>query len=281
MDFYLSTVADLDAKIVDDEIFVSDANRTLPFALEYGLGLEIADFCTPENLEEKFDSAKEAVSEKVKKLISNNGEKFQAYSPIIFHAPYNELYPTAIDSKVREVAWQRYEQAVELAKHFGARKIVIHAGWVKAVYYKNFFIKQSIKFWKDFLNQHPGNYIICLENVMENEPDFLTDIVSAINDPRLRICVDIGHANVTGTPPETWLKETAPWLSHLHVHNNNGIINNDAGGANDLHLPPGEGVMDVAKLLNIANDIDPEITATIEAWNLEDSCKWLKENSFI
>jgi sugar phosphate isomerase/epimerase len=36
-----------------------------------------------------------------------------------------------------------------------------------------------------------------LENVLEDSPDELIGIVQGVNDPRLRLCLDIGHANIT------------------------------------------------------------------------------------
>ncbi len=36
---------------------------------------------------------------------------------------------------------------------------------------------------------------VCLENVLEPEPRLLTAIMGAVCDPRLRICLDLGHAN--------------------------------------------------------------------------------------
>ena len=271
MKFYLSTVADLDAIVDGTDIKTINKNITAPFAKGCGFGIEIADYCIAEYLDEEYDDAYKLVSEKV----SVNPDT-------IFHAPYNELFPTAIDKRVRDVAIYRYEQALKLAKDFGAKKIVIHSGYMPASYYKVFFISQSIKFWKEFLANHPGDYIICLENVMDDDPGMLLEIVKTVDDDRLRLCVDVGHANVTGTDPAKWIETCGKYISHLHIHNNYGVEKDGEGGASaDKHLPLGEGVIDIDLLLHKAQKIDDNITATVECNNLKPCADWLKERGWV
>ena len=38
-------------------------------------------------------------------------------------------------------------------------------------------------FWKNFISEVPENMTICLENVLENRPQLLLDIVRQVNDP--------------------------------------------------------------------------------------------------
>ncbi len=45
-----------------------------------------------------------------------------------------------------------------------------------------------------------------------------------VDDPRFGLCLDVGHANtrVSETPPLDWIAPMAPWLRHVHLHNNDG-----------------------------------------------------------
>ena len=62
---------------------------------------------------------------------------------------------------------------------------------------------------------------IVLENVLETEPQWLLDIVKGVDDPRLKLCLDVGHVNAYSKIPVTeWLASWAPYLSHFHIHNN-------------------------------------------------------------
>ena len=90
---YLSTVA-------------SDAAAA---ARDYGLGLEIAEYCTAWNMDEEFPQTDAAVREKLEGIPNR-----------VLHAPFNELFPCAIDKKARALAADRYRQAISLAKHYGA-----------------------------------------------------------------------------------------------------------------------------------------------------------------
>lgn len=74
---YLSTIA-------------SDAVET---AKQCGLGLEIAEFCTAWNMDEEFLSVDPVVREKIADCPST-----------LLHAPFNELFPCAIDRRARSLA---------------------------------------------------------------------------------------------------------------------------------------------------------------------------------
>ena len=161
-----------------------------------GLGVEIAEYCTASNMDEDFE-------EHHKKVLA----EVQGVPRRILHGPFTELFPCAIDPKARRLAVQRYRQACGLAASYGADKVVIHAGFVPNVYYPCWYTEQSILFWREFLKDMRENRIICLENVMESDPAWMRDIVKEVDDPRLAICLDVGHANVCSKIPVSgWLE---------------------------------------------------------------------------
>ena len=92
-------------------------------------------------------------------------------------------------------------------------------------------MEQSVWFWREFLRDVPADMTLALENVMEPSPETLVSIAAQIDDPRLGLCLDVGHANtcVSETPPMDWIAPMAPWLRHVHLHNNQGDT--------DLHAP--------------------------------------------
>ena len=138
-----------------ENIYLSTiASDAVHIAREYGLGLEIAEYCTAWNMDEKFDE----VHPKVREEITGIPKR-------ILHAPFNELFPCAIDKKARALAAQRYRQAIELAKAYGATKVVIHGGYNPWIYYPVWYVEESVKFWKEFLQEDPGVQIV-LENVL-------------------------------------------------------------------------------------------------------------------
>lgn len=227
-------------------------------ALEYGLGLEIAAFCTAWNMDERFPETDAAVRQEI-----------QGIPKRLFHAPFNELFPCAIDPKARALASSRYRQAITLARSYGAAKVVIHGGYNPRLYYPVWYVEQSILFWKDFLANDPGVEIV-LENVLEEEPELLSDIVEGVDSPRLRLCLDVGHVNAySEISLFKWVEYCAPFISHFHIHNN--------GGSRDTHSQLFEGTIPMKALLEAMDTLCPAATATLELTDAAPSVRWLKE----
>lgn len=247
-----------------DQLFLSTiAPDAAEEARRHGLGLEIAEYCTAWNMDERFETTHAAVTEE----LTGVGRR-------LLHAPFSELFPCAVDPKARELAALRYRQAIALARRYDARKIIIHGGFNERLYYPCWYTEQSVVFWKDFLKEDPGVDIV-LENVLEEAPEYLLDIVRSADHPRLGLCLDIGHVNAySAVPVIEWLKRFAPYLRHFHLHNNDGSF--------DAHAPLDEGSIPMKEFLQRALALCPAATFTLELQ--EDTARgarWLFENGFI
>ena len=111
MRFYLSTMADLVSYEEDGQWKMEYQNLTAPVAAKYGMGIELAEFCLSHNLDEPNLTAVDAQIRE---------EKLPLVEKRVLHAPYNELYPSAIDPKARELCDLRYGKAWEKALDYGA-----------------------------------------------------------------------------------------------------------------------------------------------------------------
>jgi len=243
---YLSTIA-------------PDAAET---ARKWGVNLEIAEFCTAWNMDRAFPAVDKAVKEKIRGIGS-----------LLLHAPFNELFPCAIDPKARELAADRFRQAIALAKGYGAKKVILHGGYNPWIYYPVWYVEQSVLFWKSFLQEDPGVELV-LENVLETNPAWLLDIVKGVDDPRLRMCLDIGHVNAySNVSVMEWLEVCAPWISHFHLHNNDGTA--------DRHCALFEGSIPMADFLHRAEQLCPHATFTLELMEDGPSVAWLADNGFL
>lgn len=242
-----------------EKIYLSTIASDAPFyAREYGFGLEIAEFCTAWNIDRRFELTDSRVR-----------ESLQGISRSILHAPSNELFPCAIDEKARELAAYRYRQAIDLAKRYGSKKVVIHGGYHPWMYYPVWYVGQSVSFWKDFLKEDPGVEIV-LENVLETQPDLILEILEGVDDPRLRMCFDVGHINAYSyIPIMDWLETCAPWIGHIHVNNNDG--------REDLHQGLQDGIIPMKELLQRIESLCPEATITLEMTQTKSSLEWLRE----
>ena len=135
------------------------------------------------------------------------------------------------------------------------------------------YVEQSVAFWKAFLKEDPGVELV-LENVLETDPAFLLDIVKGVDDPRLRMCLDIGHVNAySKVSVREWLELCGPWISHFHIHNNDGTA--------DRHCALWEGTIPMTDFLRHADELCPNATFTLELMEDESSVKWLADNGIL
>ena len=214
-------------------------------ASRFGLGLEIDEFCTAANFDADFDRW-----DGVARAHLAHSDRF------VFHAPFAELCPCAIDPMVRDVTMRRFRQAAALSRAYGIRRIVVHSGFIPHVYYPVWFVEQSARFFRALLDAEP-EVAICVENVLDDDPAPLMDLADAVDDPRLGLCLDVGHANaVSKIPVRQWLKRLAPRLMHLHLHDNDGTF--------DFHLPPGDGKIGFPELFDFLDERVPAATWTFE-----------------
>ncbi len=247
-----------------ESLFISTiAEDGASLALSEGLGLEIAEFCTASNMDADYSRCAGVVA-----------GKMAAARRFAFHAPFNELCPAAIDPLVLEIARYRYRQAFKLAAGLNIKKIIVHSGYVPLVYFKSWFAERSVEFWKDVMSEQKGDIVVCLENVMEDEPELLADIARGVGDERFRLCLDIGHANCQSElPAAEWVERCAPQLEHVHIHNN--------FGKRDTHGSLGEGSIPMRETLRLIERLSPNATYTIENMYAAASVEWLKTNGLL
>ncbi|HHV42000.1 MAG TPA: sugar phosphate isomerase/epimerase [Clostridiaceae bacterium] len=241
------------------------ANNAPETAIKYGLGLEITDF---------------AVAAILDKDLSDKICQFQEIltkinCPSILHATYMEITPAAIDPAVLRLTYSRYLQAYQIARKLGINRIVYHTGYTPQIYHRCWMKERAIEFWLDFIDQLAPDVEILWENVLEQDPYLQLEICQAINDSRFRACLDLGHANSVNSSYSLteWISALAPCLSHVHLHDNNGL--------QDSHLDLGKGSIDLEAILDHLFSLCPGISVTLEVPEPELSLRWLGDAGYI
>lgn len=240
------------------QIYLSTIDETAHLlAKEHGLGIEIAEFCTPWFLDTEFHQ----IDPKIK-------DKLMCSNRFVLHAPFSELFPCAIDPKIRAVAAERYRQVIAVAQGYGIPKIVVHGGYNPKIYFSSWYTEQSVLFWKDFVQKIPDGMVFCLENVLEEEPDMLATILREVNEPKLRMCLDVGHVNAyANSSVFHWLTACADLIVHFHLHNNDTSY--------DSHSQLFDGTLPMATLLPTIEEKCPNATITLELIDAKPSINWL------
>lgn len=233
---------------------------------KYWIGVELDQFCTAENMDGgKFEAADAEVRELLEAADSRS----------IIHAPFNELCPAAIDPLAKELAYKRFDQAAELAIRYGADKMVVHTGYIPLVYFKEWHVERSVEFWDRFMEGKPDGFKIVIENVMEDEPYMILKMMEQLKNPNIRLCLDTGHAAcISKVPVLEWLDVMAPYLGHIHLHNNNGEY--------DYHSPIMEGVIPMDEFMeSFTAKCGDDVTMTLETLDGLSSMEWLKARGYI
>ena len=196
---------------------------------------------------------------------------------ISFHAPFMDLRPGAIDPEIRRATVSRLDEVFDLVPYFRPVSIVCHASFDKRYYVSNEdeWLKNSVETWKHFLVQAVDmNTVIALENVYETDPDYLSRLLEMLPSQNFCFCLDTGHFNVYSTTPlEDWMNVLGDRLGEIHIHDNNGIL--------DEHLPVGEGTFPFRAFFEMINrrQLKPLITLETHSekrlWRMLENLKTL------
>lgn len=253
-------------KDIKDRLFIATVcGEHKEIIRKYGIGAELDHFCQAEKMDAPLNGE---TCRQIEELLNETGK-------CTLHAPFSELFPAAIDPKARAFAMERLRQAAGYAVSFGAQKMVAHSGYVPMVFYKEWHEDRSVEFWDELTDGLEGGLNIVIENVMDDEPYMMTRIMEKIKNPDIKLCLDTGHAAcVSKVPVLEWLEVMAPYLGHIHIHNNDGT--------HDYHRPVFDGIIDMEAFLDKAIDLcRPETTFTIESLEAMTSMEWLKERGYI
>ena len=181
---------------------------------------------------------------------------------LILHGPFLDVNPAAYDRLVREVTMKRFDQCYQAGLLLGARKIVFHSGMNPYVYYKQGWADQVSRFFSEFMDGRQKLEIV-LENVFDDDWELLLDVYKKVNHPNFKLCLDIGHAHCySSVDVREWAKALAPYVTHVHVHDNLGD--------RDAHTGLGRGNLPYQQVLENL-PLTEERTWTIECMKKEDA----------
>lgn len=182
---------------------------------------------------------------------------------LALHLPFRDLAPGSVDHLIREATRQRLQAAFELARVYAPAHLVGHP-----IYNDDAWDQQPERWaaccaavWSGLLDGWPGHPPLFLENIFEREPQPLALLMSELAGHDAGICFDVGHwysfsrGKAKGNLEE-WVTTLAPWIRHLHLHDNDGT--------GDEHKGLGQGEIDFAQLFALLKSHDTAPSATFE-----------------
>jgi sugar phosphate isomerase/epimerase len=167
-----------------------------------------------------------------------------------FHAPFaDHIDISSKDPSLRQKALTEIIQAAEAAAAFRVRYFVIHPGPESWDLHEQGERFERLKWAAETLNQVAercsGLEIGCVfENkllhlLFAHTSDLLW-ILAAVASVEVGVCLDTGHANLTGDIYSV-IQKLSGQLRMVHAHDNHGT--------GDEHLPPGTGLIDWHRVL--------------------------------
>lgn len=225
------------------------------FCRDRGIGLEVTAFAYPANLDDGY-------SDRVARHVAAT----EGISPVLFHGPFLDLYPTSPDPRVVGVARERHEKALAAAASLGARMYVAHLNSIPLIrnrQYLDRFAETASEFWGRMADRATeSETIIVLENMWEAGPELQKAVVERARHPNLKASFDNGHALVfSERPAAEWIRVLGEDLRHLHLHDNDGTY--------DEHRVVGTGAEDWSALIKAWQVQAPAATLVMENDRLE------------
>jgi sugar phosphate isomerase/epimerase len=239
----------------------NNAQETIDLAVEHGLGVEVIAFTFPDIL----DSDWRATLAKYKAMLE------PVAGDITIHGPFFDMVSGSPDPRINAVCVARYSHAIRIAAELGAKQVVFHANFIGSLhnhFYRETWHKRNVEFWEpvaEYAAQH--DVVLLLENMWEFDPTIISDLLAEVNHPYLRCCLDVGHTRVWSDPQYTfdyWLRTLEPWLTEIHMNNNNGILDEHHG------FDWENGVLNYHEIIPKIRSVNPHLDLVLEMDKVED-----------
>lgn len=198
-----------------------------------------------------------------------------------------DLDPSSPDADHRAHCLRVYEDEARLALDLGCRSLVVHPSAYTADF--SFYgaaeagrlQRERWGFLDDFLRRLADvgartGTVMLIENLPRNaplghDPVALAEHIRAVNSPSVRMCLDTGHAHLTGDlVPD--LRAAAGVISYLHIHDNDREA--------DQHLMPTDGTIDWSLLSQALRELTLDCPCMLEVFYDEDRLESLARASF-
>ncbi|MEL6524774.1 MAG: sugar phosphate isomerase/epimerase family protein [Chloroflexota bacterium] len=249
---------------------LNNVSETIALAKAHNVGVECMAFAFPHVLDGDW---RDTLAEYKDHLRDVPGK-------VTIHGPFFDMVGGSLDPRINAVCVARYSHAIRIASELNAKQVVFHANFIGSLhntFYRTGWHKRNVDFWgpvADYAKEH--GVTILLENMWEFDPTILADLLSELDHPHLKTCLDVGHAHLFSEPQynfEYWLRTMEPWLVELHMNNNNGIIDEHHGFNWE------DGVLDYHTLLPLIRSIKPEVDMVLEmdlVADMEDSLSYFR-----
>ncbi|MFO7320405.1 MAG: sugar phosphate isomerase/epimerase family protein [Chloroflexota bacterium] len=232
-------------------------HECIDVAVKCGLGLELMVFANPDILDGAWRETVEAYRVFLEPVPG----------PVMLHGPFMDIAPGSPDRRANQVAIERFQHAIRIARSLNAEKVIFHANFIGAIRadsYRRGWHERNVVFWNE-IAEYARQYdvVIAVENMWEFDPEIIGAVLREVDHPNLRACLDVGHARLySDVPLKDWLAALEPYLVHVHLNNNDGV--------SDMHRSLDSGVIDYHRVLPELRSLSNPPSMTLEMNCLDD-----------
>jgi sugar phosphate isomerase/epimerase len=226
------------------------------FSRQYHAAFEYNDFFLPAVLDQEDEK---------KRIMSLYMNLDRDRSQDTMHGAFLDICINSDDPQIFAVSDKRVHQSMEIAKTMHLKAVIFHTNYIvnfRLRPYLDHWLDKNELYWRNLLKEYP-NQSVYLENMFDDTPNLLTTLARRMKDePRFSVCLDTAHAFISGSPLDDWFQSLTPYVSHLHINDNNGL--------EDLHQPVGTGIFPWEKLCAWIPTLDKKPSLLIEVRSFED-----------
>ena len=204
--------------------------------LEKGVNLEVLFFSTD------IDSSVDRV---LLKDITSMFEEAGLFFNV--HAPFYDLNLGSFDGFILDAVIRRYESLLPVVEIMKPRALVIHTGYDRWRYRtkEGDWLDIAVNTLTKLDSLFPKDMKLLLENVFDEAPNVLYDLLTNFDSSRFGCCFDVGHFHLFSKAEiDEWLIRIGDRIFELHIHDNDKL--------DDRHWAIGRGSAPVYRLLRWA-----------------------------
>ena len=155
---------------------------------------------------------------------------------------------------------------------WGGQTAVYHGCWMRDVPRDKFDEAIEAVGWTPFVERNVrtirllareaarSGITIVLENVWHSvhakSVHGLMEIIDAVGEPNVWICLDSGHAHLAGVSVADQVRAAGKLLRDMHFHDNEGPRDGPILDPHDQHIPPGLGTINWQDVCQALDEID-------------------------
>ena len=187
------------------------------------------------------------------------------------HGVFFDIAMTSTDEIIRNRSRVLMNNSMEIAANLGVKGVVFHTGINPGLWNRSYLDGwlDTAATWLDKLAKEYSHIDIYIENTFDKEPGVLTSLIDLLSHRKnVKLCLDYGHALLTDTEDEEWVRQMAPYVGHIHL--------NDHDMKEDLHLAPGKGLIDFERFEDLMEEYEVDTQVLLELNGAQEQLEALK-----